>query len=126
MAKVEIAEFRKPLFSVTRNDFRRDTFKCPGNGGQKVNKTSAGVRLTHIASGAVGSSCATRSQHKNQEDAFNKLLETKEWKTWFKVECARQMGQVVAKTEDEVRAGVDKEMKEGLKAGRIVEEVYEV
>ena len=35
------------LFSVTIKDCDVDTFRCPGNGGQKVNKTECGVRITH-------------------------------------------------------------------------------
>ena len=80
------------LFSVIKSDCDWDTFRCPGNGGQKVNKTSSGIRCTHRASGAVGKSCDTRSQSQNRHHAFRKMFETAEFKAWHKLEVARRTG----------------------------------
>lgn len=74
---------REKLFSMTKKDLRIDTFRAGGPGGQKQNKTSSAVRITHPDSGAVGESREHRSQHKNKSEAFNRLLETTKWKIWF-------------------------------------------
>lgn len=70
------------LFSVTKKDFRVDTFRAGGPGGQKQNKTNSGVRLTHLDSGAVGEFRNYRSQPENKKEAFNRLLQTPKWKVW--------------------------------------------
>lgn len=43
------------LFSLSKDkgDFIVENIRCQGHGGQKVNKTSSGARITHPASGAV-------------------------------------------------------------------------
>ena len=82
------------LFSVTKDDCRWDYFRCPGNGGQKVNKTSSGVRCTHPPSGAVGQSCDIRSQHQNKKLAFERMANTEEFKTWHRLEVARRTGEL--------------------------------
>lgn len=40
-----------------------------------MNKTESGVRFTHIPSGIAAESMDSRSQHKNREIAFNRLLQ---------------------------------------------------
>jgi len=52
-----------------------DFFKASGNGGQKRNKCSTAVRITHLPSGISATSCNTRSQHQNRSDAIRKLKE---------------------------------------------------
>jgi len=76
------------LFSVTKKDFRIDTFRAGGKGGQKQNKTSSGVRITHIESGAVGESREERSQHLNKEIAFKRCVESEPFKKWHKRKTA--------------------------------------
>lgn len=93
------------LFSVTAKDCRWDYFRGSGKGGQKRNKTSSGVRCTHIASGAVGKSDDTRSQHKNKETAFVRMAETDKFKAWHKLEVARQLGEE-QKIKDKVEEGM--------------------
>jgi peptide chain release factor 1 len=93
------------LFSVTASDCRWDYFRGSGKGGQKRNKTSSGVRCTHIASGAVGQSDDTRSQHQNKRTAFERMANTTAFKAWHKVECARRMGK-----EQEIHDAVDRAM----------------
>ena len=66
---------RELLFSFSRKDFRVDTFRCGGKGGQHQNTTDSGVRITHIATGLVAESRSHRHQIRNKKDAFNKLVE---------------------------------------------------
>lgn len=80
------------LFSLTAKDFKFDYFRGTGAGGQKRNKTSSGVRCTHLQSGAVGKSDDTRSQHQNKQIAFQRMAETKEFKKWHMLEVARLTG----------------------------------
>ncbi len=98
---------RKLLFSVVAKDCRWDYFRGSGKGGQKRNKTSSGVRCTHIASGAVGRSDDTRSQHRNKRAAFRRMAESKKFMVWHRVETARRLGTFVDldKTVDAAMAG---------------------
>ena len=47
--------------------------KARGHGGQKVNKTSCAVRLTHRATGFCVTADSSRSQHENRLHAVSKL-----------------------------------------------------
>lgn len=96
----------KLLFSITAKDCRWDYFRGTGAGGQKRNKTSSGVRCTHVASGAVGQSDDTRSQHQNKRIAFERMAKSEKFKAWHKMECARRLG-----IEQEIRDRVDELMR---------------
>ncbi len=52
---------------------RVDTFRSGGKGGQHQNKVESGVRLTHLPTGLVVTSRKHRSQHRNREDALERL-----------------------------------------------------
>ena len=64
------------------DDIKMDVYRSSGAGGQKVNKTSSAVRLTHIPTGIVVSSQVERSHFQNLENCKNmlraKLAEIKE------------------------------------------------
>ena len=79
------------LFSLSHKDFELQFFRCPGKGGQNVQKVESGVRIKHIASGAVAESCVHRTQGQNKELAFNILCKRKEFLAWHKLECARRL-----------------------------------
>ena len=55
------------------DDIKMDTFRSSGAGGQKVNKTSSAVRLTHLPSGIVVSSQVERSYFQNLENCKSML-----------------------------------------------------
>ena len=70
------------LFSITKKDFEVQVFRCGGPGGQKMQKTSSGVRIIHKESGAVGESREERSQTLNKRIAFKRLADSAKFKVW--------------------------------------------
>jgi protein subunit release factor B len=101
------------LFSVTRDDCRWDYFRGSGKGGQKRNKTCSAVRCTHTASGAVGQSDETRSQHDNKRLAFVKMARSNKFQTWARIEAARVTGKLA-----QIEEWVDREMMMNVKVER--------
>jgi protein subunit release factor B len=74
---------KEKITIVTKKDLRIDTFRPGGNGGQKMQKTSSGVRITHIESGAVGESTDTRSYAENRKIAFRRMAKHPKFERWL-------------------------------------------
>jgi protein subunit release factor A len=107
---------RELLFSITKKDFRIDTFRAGGKGGQKQNKTSSGVRITHIESGAVGESREHRSQAQNKKTAFERCINSEVFKRWHK----RKVAEILRD-----KSEIDRQVSEAMREENIKTEVFD-
>lgn len=68
-----------PRPKVAEEDTTKRYLKGSGPGGQKINKTSSAVQLTHLPTGIVVKSQATRSRTQNESIARRLLAEKVEF-----------------------------------------------
>lgn len=107
------------LFSLTKKDFEIETFCTGGKGGQNQNRKEKGIRIRHLESGAVGEGREFREQIRNKEAAFRRLVESKKFQQWHKIEVARRLGQKRFETPEEILDRVDTMIYNGLRDGTI-------
>lgn len=61
----------------------------------------------------------------NRRAAFERLVASKKFRDWHRIECARRMGKPVPETPEQVMARVDKMIQDGLASGQIIVEYDE-
>lgn len=98
---------------MTAKDLRFDFFRGSGPGGQHRNKTDTACRCTHKVSGAVGSSQELKSQIKNKQQAFHRMVKSNKFQAWLKLETSRRLGVL-----DDIEKRVDEELKKIIVEGK--------
>ncbi len=68
-----MTEKRTLIRSFTKSEFKLQTFRSGGAGGQNQNKVETGVRIIHIETGLRAESRVYASQHANRKAAFKAL-----------------------------------------------------
>lgn len=87
-------------FELNPADLQIDAFRSSGAGGQKVNKTSSAIRVTHIPTGTVVECQDERSQYKNKDRAL-KILRSR----LFEAEREKQAEKIAGERKAQVGTG---------------------
>jgi len=98
------------LFSVTKNDLVFEYFSGTGAGGQHRNKCQNSCRCKHPPSGAVGTCQESRSRIQNTKLAFRRMVSSKEFQEWVKIEAARATGEL-----QNTKETIDREIMSNIK-----------
>mgnify|MGYP000791673806 CR=1 FL=1 len=85
---------------ISEDEIKMDVYRASGAGGQKVNKTSSAVRLTHIPTGIVVQCQDQKSQLKNFDKAFEELRTRV-----FNLEYSKYLDEIASKRKTMVSTG---------------------
>ena len=95
-----LPEVNEVDYKLNLDEVRIDVFRSSGAGGQKVNKTSSAIRVTHIPTGVVVECQDERSQYKNKDRALQ-ILRSK----LYEAEQAKQDAQIAAERKNQIGSG---------------------
>ena len=99
-----LPELEESEFRLNPAELQIDTFRSSGAGGQKVNKTSSAIRVTHLPTGTVVECQDERSQYKNKARALSILASR-----LAQAERDRQEAAVTAERRSQVGTGMRNE-----------------
>ena len=99
-----LPELEEVDFQLDPNDLKIDVFRSSGAGGQKVNKTSSAIRVTHLPTGMVVECQDERSQYKNKDRALS-ILRSR----LYEIEKEKQAAAVAAERKSQVGTGMRNE-----------------
>jgi peptide chain release factor 1 len=71
-----LPELEDTDIEINEKEFKIDTYRSSGAGGQHVNKTESAIRITHLVTGLVVECQDERSQMKNKDRAW-KIMRAK-------------------------------------------------
>lgn len=110
-------ENKELLFSLTKKDFKIETMRGSGKGGQHRNTTDSAVRITHPESGAVGYSEDERSQHQNKRVALQRLVASNQFKVWHQRKSFELLGKI--KTKEQIEREIEQALEDDKQNGNI-------
>ncbi len=73
--KIKVSRYVYDRLGRFKSDFRLDTFRAGGKGGQAQNKRNTGVRITDKITGLSAESRDATGYDENKKRAFRKLVE---------------------------------------------------
>lgn len=91
-------------FQLDLKEVQIDTFRSSGAGGQKVNKTSSAIRVTHLPTGMVVECQDERSQYKNKDRALSILASR-----LYDIEQQKQADAIASERRSQVGTGMRNE-----------------
>ena len=96
LVRISPYDAAKRRHTIKPEDYRLDTYRAGGAGGQHVNKTDSAVRITHYATGIVVQCQNERSQYMNKDVAF-KMLRAKLYEYYQKEKEKEKEANAIAK-----------------------------